>query len=233
MSSQHARLFGARVLLNLVPRLHPAIARDLLVAIFATVAFIWIAFSVLTGPVPPFDIEVRLFIHSVASPGLTIAMAWLTNLGNGWFLFPFGAVIVYYLARANRRREAALFGISLLGANIFDQAMKLAFQRPRPDPFFDYPRPFTYSFPSGHAFVSFCFYLTLAEILIEPGWPRSRRILAWTAAASTTFVVGLSRIYLGVHHPSDVIAGYVGAIAWTCVVRAAHRQWWHPAWRGF
>jgi undecaprenyl-diphosphatase len=209
-----------------VPR--SSIARDLIVAILATLAFTWLATTVLTTAIPAFDTQVRNAVHSAASPPLTVLLKFVTTLGGGWFLWFFGAMIVFHLSRENRRREAALFAIAVLGANILDQAMKLAFHRVRPDPYFNYPRPDTFSFPSGHAFVSFCFYLTLAEVLVEPAWPRLHRWLAWTGAIAMTLLIGLSRVYLGVHYPTDVLAGYAGAIAWTSVVRAAHRRWWHP-----
>ena len=151
-----------------------------------------------------------------------------TQFGGGWFLYPLGVLIVASLYQAGRRREAALFVIAVLGANILDEAMKLVFHRERPTPWFGYPRPPSYSFPSGHAFVSFCFYFALAEILIRDEWPLPRRIAMWTCAAVFTLTIGFSRAYLGVHYPSDVLAGYTAAIAWTTVIRIAHHTYWRP-----
>ena len=104
--------------------------------------------------------------------------------------------------------------------------MKLFFRRARPEPWFGYALPSTYSFPSGHAFVSFCFYLCLAEIVIRDEWPLARKVAIWTAAVACTMTIGLSRVYLGVHYPTDVLAGYVAGIAWTTLIRGAHHMWW-------
>ena len=99
------------------------------------------------------------------------------------------------------------------------------FHRTRPEPWFGYPLPRTYSFPSGHAFVSFCFFLCLAEILIRDEWPITRKLTIWLVAVLCTFTIGLSRVYLGVHYPTDVLAGYAAAIMWTTLIRAAHHVW--------
>ena len=75
-------------------------------------------------------------------------MRFATQLGGGRFLFPVGAIVVVALYRAGGHRDAALFTLAVLGANILDEAMKLVFQRMRPTPWFDYPLPSSYSFPA-------------------------------------------------------------------------------------
>jgi undecaprenyl-diphosphatase len=200
--------------------------RDLAAAIIAVAVFIFLS-MVVRGTVPEVDLSIRGAVHSSASPILTEALRFLTNFGSGWVLWPCGTLVVAGLMRKGRRRDAALFAVAVLGADILDEAMKLLFHRPRPDAFFGYTQPLTYSFPSGHAFVSACFYITLAEVLVPREWPPSGRAAAWTAAIVATSAIGFSRVYLGVHYPTDVLAGYAGAIAWTSIVRAAHRQWWH------
>jgi undecaprenyl-diphosphatase len=147
-------------------------------------------------------------------------------MGGSFILFPLGALIVGALYVAGRRREAALFALAVLGANILNESMKLVFHRPRPATWFNYPEPPSYSFPSGHSFVSFCFYFSLAEILIREEWPLIRKIAMWGAAALLTLAIGLSRAYLGVHYPSDVLAGFTGAVVWTTMVRVGHHTFW-------
>ena len=142
--------------------------------------------------------------------------------GGGWGLWPAGVLLVGLLARAARGREAALFAVAVLGANLLNEAMKLFFHRPRPEPWFGYPLPPTYSFPSGHAFVSFCFFLCLAEILIRGQWPVAGKVAMWSAALGCTLTIGLSRVYLGVHYPTDVLAGYAAGIVWTTLIRVTH-----------
>ena len=202
--------------------------RDYALALIAVFVFAWFAVTMpLVGPTA-FDMSVRSTIHAWAHPALTGAMRVATQLGGGYFLLPLGALIVFALYQAGRRRESALFVVAVLGANALDEVMKLVFHRVRPTPWFDYPRPGTFSFPSGHAFVSFCFYLALAEILIRDEWPLARKVVIWTAATLMTLSIGFSRAYLGVHYPTDVLAGFVAAIAWTTMIRIAHHTFWRP-----
>jgi membrane-associated phospholipid phosphatase len=95
----------------------------------------------------------------------------------------------------------------------------------RPEPWFGYRLPSSYSFPSGHAFVSFCFCLCLAEVVVRDEWPASRKAMVWCAAVASTLTIGLSRVYLGVHYPTDVLAGFAAGVVWTTVIRVAHHMW--------
>ena len=99
-----------------------------------------------------------------------IAASWA---GSGFVLWPLGALIVLLMARAGREREGALFAVAVVGANLISESLKLFFHRMRPEPWFGYPLPSSYSFPSGHAFVSFCFCLCLAEVVVRDEWPAS------------------------------------------------------------
>ena len=203
------------------PKFHPA--RDAAIALGAVLLFSWLAWlASLSGP-PQFDLALRATVHSCARPWLTAAMKAASLAGGGWGLWPGGMLIVGLLARAARGREAALFGVAVAGANLVSESMKLFFHRPRPEPWFGYPLPATYGFPSGHAFVSFCFFLCLAEILIRDRWPLAGKMAMWSAALACTLTIGLSRVYLGVHYPTDVLAGYAAGIAWTTLIRVTHQ----------
>jgi undecaprenyl-diphosphatase len=199
---------------------------DVAIAVAAALVFAGLAFSVMRGTTDGFDQAVREAIHARASTPLTSALKAITQLGGGWFLWPFGAIIAAVLIREGRRQEAALFAVAVLGAELLNETLKLAFHRQRPETYFGFPRPGTYSFPSGHSFLSFCFYLALAEVAIEPEWAPWRRTAVWGAAVILVLLIGLSRVYVGVHYPTDVLAGYTAAIAWTALLRAAHHRWW-------
>jgi membrane-associated phospholipid phosphatase len=201
-------------------RFHPA--RDVTLALGAVLLFAWLAHLTLGAVAPGFDMAVRAAVHTHASPWLTGVMKAASQAGSGWVLFPGGVIIVACLVRAARTWEAVLFAIAVAGANLMDEALKLFFHRARPEAWFNYPLPITYSFPSGHAFVSSCFYLCLAELLIRDGWPVARKVAMWSAAVACTLTIGISRVYLGVHYPTDVLAGYVAATAWTTMIRVAH-----------
>ena len=186
--------------------------------------FVWLAVAVRNGAAGPFDSAVRGQIHAASSPALTYAMRGFTMLGEAAFLVTLGALIVWQLVAAGRRQEAAWIATAALGAEALDQVLKSWFHRPRPQAYFE-TQPDTNSFPSGHALVSFCFYLVLAEIFIEDDWPRGRRFAARLAAVLLSGWIGLSRIYLGVHYPTDVLAGYAAAIAWLSVLRFFRNVW--------
>ncbi len=189
-------------------------------ALAAALVFAWIAAAVAKSGVPVLDLRIREAVHAAASPGLTRAALAVTQLGGDLVLWPLGGIAVLWLIRAGRRREAGLFLLAVLGGDAVNEGLKLIFHRARPEPFFGYPKPFTYSFPSGHAFVSLCFYLTLGEIAAA-GRAVGRRRAMWAAAVLLALAIGITRVYLGVHYPSDVAAGYAGAAAWLWAVRAS------------
>jgi undecaprenyl-diphosphatase len=200
-----------------------ALAADLALATAGIISFTVLALSVTRGTTYDFDMSVREAIHAHASVPLTHVMEIVTNFGGSWFLWPAGIAIACVLVRAGRRREATLFAIAVAGSEVVNEALKMIFQRQRPEAYFGYPLPPTYSFPSGHSFVSYCFYLALAEILAAPKWPIFQKIALWTAAGLLILWIGLSRIYLGVHYPTDVLGGYTAAVAWTAILRAIHQ----------
>jgi undecaprenyl-diphosphatase len=200
-----------------------ALAADLALAIAGVLTFTVLALSVVHGKTQDLDTAIREAVHAHANTGLTRVMEISTNFGGSWFLWPAGLVIASLLVRAGRQREAVLFAVAVVGSEVMNETLKIIFQRQRPEAYFGYPLPPTYSFPSGHSFVSYSFYLALAEILAAPDWPRFRKIALWTAAALLILWIGLSRVYLGVHYPTDVIGGYTAAVAWTAILRVVHQ----------
>ena len=204
----------------------PILKANAAVAVAAAVGFTALALSVERGTTGKFDLATRSAVHANSPAVLTPLMQAVTQLGGGWFLWPLGALIFIALIRQSRRRDAAFFAVTILGAEILNESLKLIFHRPRPDPFFGYPLPDTYSFPSGHSFLSCCFYLTLAGLWIRPEWPRARKTAVLCAAVVLVLLIGFSRVYLGVHYPTDVLAGYLGAISWMAITSAAHERWW-------
>jgi undecaprenyl-diphosphatase len=141
-------------------------------------------------------------------------MRGLSQIGQPAVLISLGALIVFWLARIGRSRTALLFAIVVAGAELLDQLLKLVFHRPRPVPFFGLATPDGYSFPSGHALVSCAFFGSLAAIAAARTTRGTLRMTYYAAAAATTGAIGFSRIYLGVHYPSDVLGGYAAAVVW-------------------
>lgn len=179
--------------------------------------FAWLAVAVMRNAATGFDLAVRGAVHSRATPALTSAMETVTLLGSSLYLLAWGIIAVLSLAMRGRRRAAALLVICGLGGEAWDEALKLVFRRPRPVPFYG-QAPWTYSFPSGHTVASCCFYCALAAILAAGLTSVALRVSVWIAAVAITLAVGFSRIYLGVHYPTDVVGGYLAAIFWLSLV---------------
>lgn len=194
-------------------------------AVLALAVFSWLAAGVWSGQTLQFDSFVRGTVHSWASPPLTRAMRLASFLGSGFVLVPLGVLALWWLVRTGRKHAAWLFVLAVLGGEVLENLLKLFFRRPRPEPFFGYPAPSTYSFPSGHATLSFCFYGVLAVILTARLPSRSARAALLLAAGVLALAIGVSRIYLGVHYPSDVLGGYAAAAIWLGAVNAGYRWW--------
>jgi undecaprenyl-diphosphatase len=211
--------------IGIVERQGREVIAGYLAAVAALLLFGWLAREVLHHQTVAFDAAVRNSVHSFAAPGLTRCFAILTYMGSELFLLPFGALACWRLAAAGRKRAAVIFVLAVLGAEALDQILKLAFHRARPQPFFGFALPSSYSFPSGHSMVSACFFGVLAAVVTVRMKSRAKRFAIWAAAALLALAIGVSRIYLGVHHPSDVLAGFAAAVIWVAAVGAACRIW--------
>jgi undecaprenyl-diphosphatase len=151
-------------------------------------------------------------------------MRGLTQLGSSIFWTPLGIFLAWRLAARGQRQAAALLALAALGGEAWQQGLKLLFRRPRPEAFFDLAQPETYSFPSGHSVASGCFYGSLAMIAAAQARSATRRRAIWGGAIALIAVVGLSRIYLGVHYPTDVLGGYLAALAWLAILYAVFQS---------
>ncbi len=140
------------------------------------------------------------------------------------FQFLYGAVPAALLLFALLRwkRAAKWLAITIAGALLLDITLKWAFHRPRPVPWYGVA-PHSYSFPSGHALVSFCFYGVLAGLVTGRLRSRKLRLVCWMVAVALVALIGISRIYLGVHYASDVLAGYLTAAVWVAIMLATDR----------
>lgn len=188
-------------------------------ALGALLFFGWLAGEMLNGDTAHFDSTVTSAIHKHATPQITALMKALTILGSSVVMTPLSilALVTCYIRREFHALKilAATFG----GALILESLLKLAFHRPRPVPFFDLPTPASFSFPSGHALFSFCFFSALAALL-SPRLARSgARLAIWVVTIFLVLGIGVSRVYLGVHYPSDVVAGYAAGIVWVATVK--------------
>jgi undecaprenyl-diphosphatase len=184
----------------------------------ALLLFAWLSEQVLRRGTETFDQVIRQAIHAHSTPALTACLRVVTDLGDWMVLVPALVVLGVLFARQGMRQHLWLLTITMAGALLLDGVLKLAVHRPRPTPYF-IPKPPTYSFPSGHSLVSLCFYGLLAGMLslrLRKSWQRAA---VWSGAGLLIGAIGFSRIYLGVHWPSDVLAGYAAAVVWMGAVR--------------
>ncbi|MET0131833.1 MAG: phosphatase PAP2 family protein [Stenotrophomonas chelatiphaga] len=165
-------------------------------------------------------------LHALHSPGLDRFFVLLSKLGYEWFLIPADVLIVGLLAWRKRWREASFVAICFAGSALLNLGSKRFFQRDRPSLWESIAPESTFSFPSGHAMGS----MTLAVTLVLLSWNTRWR---WPVALSSlTFavLVSVSRMYLWVHYPSDILAGWCAALVWVvgCFLVMFRRR--HP-WR--
>ncbi|MBN8807266.1 MAG: phosphatase PAP2 family protein [Sphingomonas sp.] len=198
----------------------------------------WLADELIEGEHWSLDTAILLALrhpHDLAQP---IGPGWLLQstvdisaLGGDTLLWLFGLAGGAWLLFAGKRAEAAWIALSLIGATVLNGMLKAWIARPRPELVPHLVHVTHASFPSGHAMVSAAIYLTLGLMLaegIEPnGWrDRAARVAVVGFFAALAVLIGMSRVYLGVHWPSDVLAGWCFGTAWALLVWAANR-WWH------
>lgn len=182
--------------------------------------FASVAEEVIEGETHEFDAAVAGWFRDIDNPDTPWGPTWLeeamrdvTGLGGFTVLGFVLLATVIYLAMTGKVRTALFVGFAVVGGSVLSTALKALFDRPRPD-VEAVSRVFTASFPSGHAAVSAVVYLTLGLLLAEASPSRRVRIYFIGLGGLVTFIVGVSRIYLGVHFPTDVIAGWALGGAW-------------------
>jgi undecaprenyl-diphosphatase len=180
-----------------------------------------IANQVMAGSTLGFDHAVILAFRTAGNPSDPIGPPWMqeaardiTALGSFSALGMLVLVVVVYLFFARKHAAAWLVLTAVLGGVALNTLLKVGFGRPRPDFIAPAARVFTASFPSGHAAISAVTYLTLAALLARTTDSRRLRIYFVATGMTLTLMVGVSRIYLGVHYPTDVLAGWCIGSAW-------------------
>ena len=173
-----------------------------------------------------FDAPLLWKMHGLHSPGLDQFFTLLSKLGYEWFLIPADVLIVVALLWRKRWREASFVAISFVGSALLNLGSKQFFQRDRPSLWESIAPESTFSFPSGHAMGS----MTLAVTVALLAWNTRWRWPVLVLAPGFSVLVSVSRVYLGVHYPSDILAGWCAALVWVvgCFLVMFRRR--HP-WR--
>jgi undecaprenyl-diphosphatase len=184
-------------------------------------AFGFIAQEVTQGKSLALDRRIILAMRDSADQSAPLGPAWVqeaardvTSLGSITVLVIITSAVSGYLFLARRHSAAWLMLFAVFGGIALNDLLKLVFTRTRPDVVTPAARVFTTSFPSGHAALSAITYLTIAALLAQSPSSFKMGFYFMTLAAFLTILIGISRIYLGVHYPTDVLAGWCIGIAW-------------------
>jgi len=186
--------------------------------------FIFLAGEVAEGDTLAFDTRILRALRNPADPSKPIGPDWiesllfdLTALGSSVILGLVVAMVVGYLLLQGRRRTALAVTITTVSGEIVDTVMKHAFNRPRPTIVPALRQVWSASFPSGHAMESAIVYLTLGAILMRVADRRSTKLYCLGVAVLLSALAGISRVWLGVHYPTDVLGGWMIGFIWASV----------------
>jgi undecaprenyl-diphosphatase len=202
-------------------------ARELVtLALVAVVAgglwtFLEVADAVTEGDVRAFDRAVLLAMREPADPADPLGPRWVEEMGRD--LTALGGVAVLtlvsvaaslFLWMARRPRAVALLLVAFVGGQALSLLLKRGYARPRPDLVPHESFVYTASFPSGHSMMSAVVYLTLGALLARVLPRRRMKLLVMVCALGATLLTGVSRVYVGVHWPTDVLAGWAIGASW-------------------
>jgi undecaprenyl-diphosphatase len=185
-----------------------------LVALGGTYAFAELAGHVRSGATQQFDDAALRWISQHRSPALEPIMLEITFLGTGTVVVTVVAVSAMFLWLTRHRYSAILLLVSTVGGILLNNLLKLGFGRPRPQIFDWGTEVVSWSFPSGHAMSSTVVYGTVAYLAARLQRRHLHRVLTLLAAAAVILAISVTRLYLGVHYPSDVVAGVLIGVAW-------------------
>ena len=199
------------------------------------ITFTKLASEVLEGETQSFDKKILLALRDPADLSRPLGPAWMvsgaldiTALGSATVLGLAVVAICGFLALQGLYKNALFVFIASCGGWLLNAVLKEAFGRPRPEVVPHLREVMTLSFPSGHAMTTAAIYLTLGALLMRVSERRLTRFYCMGVAMLATFLVGASRVYLGVHYPTDVLAGWLIGLSWALlcwiVERALERR---------
>ena len=199
---------------------------SLLVALFAC-AVIVVAFGLLarevfsTARTGPLDREITISIRAIHAPPLDRAARVLTFFGGHLFLLPATLLVALGLRSRGHWISALLFSGSVVGGFALNSLLKVTFHRARPDLWQALVAEHTYSFPSGHAAMSTVFFGGLAAVALHLSKRPVVRVTALVLAAVAAVTISATRVYLGAHWTTDVVAGMMVGLFWVIVAAVA------------
>lgn len=198
--------------------------------------FVEVADEVIEGETHAIDEAVLLLFRTSGDAADPLGPVWveelmrdLTALGGLGVLGLLTLAAIAWLTMTRAYGMALLLAVAVLGGVLLSTGLKSGFDRPRPDLVPHGTRVLSASFPSGHAMLSAVVYLTLGAMLAAAQRGRRRKLFFVALAVLLTLIVGCSRVYLGVHWPSDVLAGWAAGASWALLVWLAAARLRQPA----
>jgi undecaprenyl-diphosphatase len=186
--------------------------------------FLKLAGEVTDGDTQAFDTRILLALRNSEDPSRPIGPAWIetslldvTAMGGPTVLALVVVAVIGFLLLQTRFRTALFVATTWFSGEVVNSAMKHAFNRPRPQIVPHLRDAFSTSFPSGHAMESAIVYLTLGAILMRVADSRRTKVYCLGIAVLLTVLVGTSRVYLGVHYPTDVLGGWIIGFVWASI----------------
>lgn len=203
----------------------------ILLAIAAIWAFGALAAEMLEGDLEGFDSRILLALRTPGQPDNPLGPAWMeelmrdvTALGGATVLTLLTAAVTIAFLLRREWRGAIFLVLAVIGGRILGVAAKAGFSRPRPDLVPHAVEVYSHAFPSGHSMMAATTYLTLALMMARADPMRRMKVFYFVLAVVLTCAVGISRVYLGVHWPSDVLAGWTAGAGWALLCALA-AQW--------
>lgn len=193
-------------------------------AALGAISFLWLALHVNGREGSGYDLALYTAARSGTEPGAPVGPRWveelardMTGLGGIPLLVAFQAAVAVFLLLDRRRREALYLAVTTAGGWALLFAVKALIARPRPDVELHRTAVYTASFPSGHALMAAITYLTVAALMTHEITRTRTKVFVMACASAITLLVGASRVYLGVHWPTDVLGGWLCGMSWTAL----------------
>jgi len=200
-------------------------------ALLLVVAFFVLAAKVIDGDTQSFDARVLQSLRRADDPATPIGPAWLragaldiTALGSPTVLGLVTLAICGFLLLQRMARTAAFIFVATTGGWVANSVLKDLFQRPRPEVVPHLRDVMSLSFPSGHAMTSAAVYLTLGALTMRVAERRVAKFYCMAVAMGVSLLVGASRVFLGVHYPTDVLAGWLAGMVWALICWTVERR---------
>lgn len=195
-----------------------------MLAVLVLGAFGWLVTGPYKGSVAGFDSNIRYFMRQIQSPMWTTLLLTITQLGSTIVLAIIGSIVGIAFLFLRCFRPFLLFILTMIGQAILHNGCKWLVARPRPSSLIGYKELESTSFPSGHAFAALCMYGAIAWLVATRTENAAAKFGIVASAVILIFLIGMSRVYIGVHYPTDVVAAFLAGFIWTATVMSLDKR---------